>query len=89
MTTNLTSDVLQDDLAVSLARVLAAANRKAREYGVDVFQSLITITQRFFDDDLIWRVNYGPKDYIGRRGGDLIVEVDPNDASVKQVLRGQ
>ncbi len=45
MTTALTADVLQDELAVSLARVLAAANKCARESGVDVLQSLITITQ--------------------------------------------
>ena len=89
MATTLTADVLQDDLAVSLARVLAAANKKARESGVDVLQSLITITQRSVNGGLIWRINYGPKDYVGRRGGDLMVEVDPNDASIKQVLHGQ
>lgn len=89
MATSLTVDVLQDDLAISLARVLAAANKKARESGLDVLQSLITITQRSFNGGLIWRINYGPKDYVGRRGGDLIVDVDPDDASVKQVLHGQ
>ncbi len=84
----LTGDVLQDDLAVSLARVLAAANKRARELGVDALQSIITISQHF-DDGMFWRVNYGPKDYIGRRGGDLIVDVDGGDASIKRVLRGQ
>jgi hypothetical protein len=38
---------------------------------------------------LLWRINYGPKDYVRRRGGDLIIEIDPTDASVRQVLRGQ
>ena len=89
MTASLTADVLQDDLAVSLARMLAAANKKAREAGVDVLQSLITITQHAGNGDLIWRINYGPRDYVGRRGGDLIVEVDSSDASIKQVRRGQ
>lgn len=84
----LTADVLADDLAVLLARVLASANRRARELGVDVPQSLITITQSFADGPR-WRVNYGPKDYIGRRGGDVMIEVDPADVSIKQVLRGQ
>ncbi|MBI2502459.1 MAG: hypothetical protein HYW07_04395 [Candidatus Latescibacteria bacterium] len=42
MTASLSADVLQDDLAVSLARMLAAANKKAREAGVDVLQSSIT-----------------------------------------------
>ena len=88
MSATLTADVLQDDLAVLLARVLAAANKRARELGVDVLQSFITITQSF-ENGSSWRVNYGPKDYIGRRGGDLIIEVDAGDISIKQVLRGQ
>jgi hypothetical protein len=84
----LTADVLEDDLALLLARVLATANRRARELGVDVLQSLITITQGF-ENGPRWRVNYGPKNYIGRRGGDLIIEVDAGVISVKRVLRGQ
>lgn len=88
MSATLTADVLQDDLAVLLARVLATVNKRARELGVDVLQSFITITQSF-DNGSSWRVNYGPKDYIGRRGGDLIIEVDARDISIKQVLRGQ
>ena len=88
MSATLTADVLQDDLAVLLARVLATANKRARELGVDVLQSFITISQSF-DNGSSWRVNYGPKDYIGRRGGDLIIEVDAGDISIKQVLRGQ
>lgn len=88
MSATLTADVLQDDLAVLLARVLATANKRARELGVDVLQSFITISQSF-ENGSSWRVNYGPKDYIGRRGGDLIIEVDAGDISIKQVLRGQ
>jgi hypothetical protein len=89
MAATLSAEVMKDDLALSLARVLAAANKEARKAGVDLLQSLITITQQPAGNALIWRVNYGPKDYVGRRGGDLIVEVDPEDASVRQVLRGQ
>ena len=89
MTATLTEDVLQDDIAVSLARAIATANKHARELGVDVIQSLITVTQHSFNDDLLWRINYGPKDYLGRRGGDLIIEVVPDDASIKRVLKGQ
>lgn len=88
MSTVLTAEILQDDLAVSLARVMAAANKRAREAGVNVQKSSITITQNF-EDGLRWRINYGPKDYIGRRGGDVMVEVDARDASVTRVLRGQ
>jgi len=85
----LPAEVLQDELAISLARVLAVANQRAREAGVDWRQSLITITQRVFNGGSIWRVNYGPKDYVGRRGGDLIIEVEPLNASIIKVLRGQ
>jgi hypothetical protein len=89
MAATLSAEVLQDDIAVSLARAIATANRRARELGVDVLQSLITVTQQVSDGMALWRINYGPRDYIGRRGGDLIIEVDPYNASIKQVLRGQ
>jgi hypothetical protein len=89
MAAPLTADVLQDDIGMSLARAMAAANRRARELGVDVPQALITITRRALNGELVWRINYGPKDYVGRRSGDLIIEVDPSDASIKQVLWGQ
>ena len=36
MGATLTADVLQDDIAVSLARVMAVANQRAREAKVDV-----------------------------------------------------
>ncbi|OIN95497.1 MAG: hypothetical protein AUJ21_03020 [Anaerolineae bacterium CG1_02_58_13] len=84
----LSTDVLQDDIAVSLARVMTTANKRARELGVDILQSLITITQHF-ENGLLWRINYGPKDYIGKRGGDLMIEVGGEDMKIKQVLRGQ
>ncbi len=84
----LSSEVLQDDMAVALARVMATANKRARELGVDILQSLVTITQHF-DKGMLWRINYGPKDYINQRGGDLIIEVGGDDIKIKQVLRGQ
>ncbi len=86
---HMTADVFQDDIALSVARAIAAANKRARESGIDVPQSLITINQRSTNGKSLWRINYGLKDYVGRRGGDLIIEVDPMDASIKQVLRGQ
>lgn len=84
----LSSEVLQDDMAVTLARVMATANKRARELGVDILQSLVTITQQF-DNGTFWRINYGPKDYLNKRGGDLIIEVGGDDIKIKQVLRGQ
>jgi hypothetical protein len=89
MTVALSQDVLQDDIAVGIARVIAAANKRARESNIDVLQSIISLTQHPQPDGWVWRVNYGAKDYIGRRGGDLIVEVDPDDVSVQRVLWGQ
>lgn len=86
--TILIADVLQDDLAISLARVLAAANKRVRELGVNVAESIITVAQQF-DDGMYWRVNYGAKDYINQRGGDIIVDVDAHDANVRRVLYGQ
>jgi hypothetical protein len=89
MSVALSSDVLQDDVAVTAARVIASANRRARELNVDVMQSIISLTQHSQNGSWIWRVNYGAKDYIGLRGGDLIVEVNPEDASIQRVLWGQ
>jgi hypothetical protein len=84
----LTRDVLNDDIAMNVARAVAAANKRARKSGVDVLQSLITITQ-VFDSDVYWRITYGPKEYIGKRGGDLIIEVDLYHARIQRVLHGQ
>ena len=89
MAATLTAEVLQDDLAVSLARAMAVANKKARELGVDVSQSLISITQHTLNGISVWRINYGPKDYVNQRGGDVLIEVDVHDATIKKVLRGQ
>ena len=88
MAITLTTEALQDPIAVSLARIMAVANKRARELGVDVEHSLITITRHFCDGSILWRINYGPKDYIGRRGGDLTIEVD-SDETIKRVLWGQ
>jgi hypothetical protein len=89
MSVALSPDVLQDDVAVTIARVIASANKRARELNVDVMQSIISLTQHSQDGSWVWRVNYGAKDYVGRRGGDLMVEVNPEDASIQRVLWGQ
>lgn len=89
MAATLPAEVLEDDIAVSLARATAVANKRAGELGIDVLQSIITITQRSVNGDVYWRINYGPKDYVGRRGGDLIIEVNQETADIHQVLLGQ
>ena len=85
----LTNETLQDEIAVSVAQVLASANRKATELGVYLKQSLITVTQHLTNGIWGWRVHYGKRDYVGRRGGDLIIDVGAADADVQTVTRGQ
>ena len=89
MAVTLTTEVLQDDLAISLACAIAIANKKARELGVDALQSLISISQCTQDGSSVWRINYGPKDYVNQRGGDILIGVDMRDATIKKILRGQ
>ncbi len=74
---------------MTLANVLATANKRASALGIDVAESLLTITQRMANDVMIWRINYGPKEYINQRGGDLIVDVAAYSGEVEQVLWGQ
>ena len=89
MAATLTAEVYKDEIAVSLANVLATANSRASVLGVDATESLLTITQRLVNGVLIWRINYGPKDYINQRGGDLVVDVAAISGEVEQVLWGQ
>jgi len=85
----LTNETLKDEIAVSVAKVLASANRKAKELGVDLKESLITVSQHLANGVWGWRVHYGKRDYVGRRGGDLMIDIDPKTAKVQQVLHGQ
>lgn len=89
MATVLSNETLQDEIAVSVAQVVASANRKAKELGVDVKESLITVSQHLAKGVWLWRVHYGARDYVGRRGGDLMIDIDPANADIKQILRGQ
>ena len=52
----LSNETLQDEIAVSVARVLASANRKAKELGVDARTSLITVSQHLAKGVWLWRV---------------------------------
>jgi hypothetical protein len=88
MPSTLSPEVLEDMVAVSLARCIAAANRAAREAGVDLPETLVTITE-MSEEKPRWRINYGPKNYRNLRGGDLLIEVDAADASIQKILRGQ
>lgn len=68
---------------------IAVANEAAFEMGVVPTESLITISEEPATPTRVWRIHYGPRDYLLRRGGDLIVLVDEQTASVQQVIRGQ
>ncbi|MCU0238168.1 MAG: hypothetical protein MUC29_01905 [Pyrinomonadaceae bacterium] len=85
----LNKETLQDEIAVSVAKVLASANRKANELGVDVKASLITVSQHLAQGVWLWRVHYGKREYIGRRGGDLMIDINPKDSKIEQILQGQ
>ena len=89
MAATLTAEVYQDEIAVTLANVLATANKRASALGIDVADSMLTISQRIANDGMVWRINYGPKDYINQRGGDLVVDVAAYSGEVEQVLWGQ
>ncbi len=87
--TVLSSETLQDEIAVSVAQVLASANRKAKELGVDAKESLITVSQHLSKGVWLWRVHYGARGYVGRRGRDLMTDLDPANGDIRQILRGQ
>ena len=73
----------------SLAYMISAADKAAGEAEVDPEQSLITVTPDITDGVPVWHVHYGPKEYAGRLSGDLTIDVDAKDASIKRIVRGQ
>jgi hypothetical protein len=79
----------QDQLVMSVARALAVANEAAAAHGTDPAESLVTINEEPSAGSRVWRIHYGPRDFIRRRGGDLIVLVDERTMAVQRVLRGQ
>jgi hypothetical protein len=89
MASSVIEDIQQDPVALSLARAVTIANEAAKREGIDVGAALVTVTEETSPPDRLWRVHYGPRDYVARRGGDLTVLVEEQTASVRQVLRGQ
>lgn len=82
-------EVQRDEIAMSIASAVAIANDSARVHGVDVDQSLVTVTEEAIGSGNVWQIEYGPRDYVHQRGGDLIVLVDKASGKVRQVLHGQ
>jgi len=86
----ITVEALQHDpLAMSIARAVSLANKAALAHGVDPAHSMITITDECLPTGRVWRIHYGPRDFVGRRGGDLIVLVDERLDAVLRIVRGQ
>lgn len=82
-------DIQQDRLVMSVARALTLANEAALAEGTEPDHSLVTITEEASPAGRLWRIHYGPRDYIGRRGGDLIVLVDEGSEGIQRIIRGQ
>ena len=89
MSTLTLEEIQEDTLVMSVARALAVANEAAVAEGVVPADSLVTIFEEPTDEEGDWRIHYGPRDYIGRRGGDLIVVVDECAGVVRRIIRGQ
>jgi hypothetical protein len=81
--------IQQDYLVMSVARALVLANEAAVSQGINLDDSLVTITEEVSSAGRLWRIHYGPRDYLGRRGGDLIVLVDEQSEAVQRIIRGQ
>jgi hypothetical protein len=85
-----TLETMQEDrLVMSVARALAVANEAALVQGVEPTNSLVTISEESSAAGRQWRVNYGTRNPVGRRGGDLIVLVDEGSQAVQRIIRGQ
>lgn len=63
-------------VVVSVARALSVASQTVLRQGTNPANPMITISEEPSSAGRSWRVHYGPRDYINRRGGDLIVVVD-------------
>lgn len=89
MTAPTLEELQQDRLAMTVARATALANGAARSHGTDPAGSLITVTEEGSPAGPLWRIHYGPRDFVHQRGGDLIVVVDERAGVVERVIHGQ
>ena len=89
METTRVEDLQQDGLAMSAARALALANEAALAHGTEPAESLVSISEESPAVGRVWRIHDGPRDSVGRRGGDLIVLVDDRGQTVQRIIRGR
>jgi hypothetical protein len=59
-------ELQQDGLVMSVARALA--NEAAVAHGTEPADSLVSISEESSATGRVWRIQYGPRDYVGRRG---------------------
>ena len=77
-------------IAVSVAQILASANRKAKELGIDVKESLITARATFGEKRLAVACACAGREITsGGAAAILLIDIDPTSADIKQILRGQ
>jgi hypothetical protein len=88
MTSPTWNELMKDRLALSVARALALANVAVASHGIDPGDALVTISEEAAPPDRLWRIHYGPRDYLHRRGGDVTVLVHDR-TGVQRVLLGQ
>jgi hypothetical protein len=88
MATATLEELQKDQLAMSIARAVALANLAALKEGMKPADSLVTISESITGKGRGWSVHYGPRDFVNRRGGDLVVNVDELTGAV-HIVRGQ
>jgi hypothetical protein len=89
MATVTLEELQQDRLVMSVASCLALANETALAEGTSPADSLVTISEEPSSAGQLWRIHYGPREYVGRRGGDLIIIVNEQKKTVERIIRGQ
>lgn len=65
----LTENILRDNMALTVAKVLSVANQRAEAAGINAVDSLISVNQFPRAEGGAWQVEYGPQNAVGRRGG--------------------
>jgi hypothetical protein len=81
--------IQNDSLALSMAFAIALADEEAISRGITLANSLVSVAEESPPPSRTWRVHYGPRNYLNRRGGDLTVFVDEQAGKVHRILRGQ
>lgn len=84
-----TTENTQNEMTSSLVRAVDAATETARQAGIVPEERRLMISQIWRNDEAIWEIAFGPKDYLRKRGGDFIIEVRASDGTVIRTVRGQ